>query len=101
MVITPLKHGAEKQCKFGATITGIDLNDISEDDLEALRAATHKYQLVMIKDQHNLDPVKHWELVSRLDPTAPQVHGHGTVKEFQKTGRMLSVSSLYAQSSSN
>lgn len=91
VVVTPLKHGVDKQYKFGATITWLDLNDISEEDLEALKAATHKYRLVMIKDQHNLDPVKHWELVSRLDPKAPQVHGHGTVKEFH-TGGMISAS---------
>jgi alpha-ketoglutarate-dependent taurine dioxygenase len=91
IAITPLKHSADKKCKLGATITGLDLNNISDEDLEALREATHKYQLVVIKDQHELDPVKHWELVSRLDPAAPQVHGHGTVKGFNKTGGMLSV----------
>lgn len=91
MVVTPLKHAADKKCEMGATITGLDLNNISDEDLEDLRAATHKYQLVLIKNQHNLDPVKHWELISRLDPTAPQVHGHGTVKEFQKTGGMLAT----------
>ena len=67
-------------CKLGAPITGLNLNDISDENLEALREVTHKYQLVVIKDQHEPDPVKHWELVSRLDPTAPQVHGHGRSK---------------------
>ena len=92
MVITSLKHGADSKCSFGATITGLDLNDISDEELEVLREATHKYQLVLIKDQHNLDPVKHWDLISRLDPTAPQVHGHGTVKDIKKTGGILAVS---------
>jgi hypothetical protein len=45
----------------------------------------------VIKNRHELDPVKHWELVSRLDSTALRVHGHGTVKEFNMTGGMLSV----------
>jgi hypothetical protein len=91
MVITPLKHSADKKCNFGATITGLDLNVISDEDLMTLKDAIYKYQLVVIKGQHNLDPVKHWELITRLDPTAPQVHGHGTVKEFQKSGGMLAV----------
>ena len=94
MVVAPLKHAGDKKCNFGATITGLDLNDISDEELEVLRAAIHKYQLVSLKGQHNLDPVKHWELVSRLDPTAPQVHGHGTVEQFKKQGGMLAVSSL-------
>lgn len=93
MVVTPIKHGVDKKCTFGATVTGLDLNDLSDEDLAALREATHKYQLVMIKDQHDLDPVKHWDLVTRLDPKAPNVHGHGTVQEFKKVGGMLSVRS--------
>ncbi|RDW62288.1 clavaminate synthase-like protein [Coleophoma cylindrospora] len=90
LVVTPIKHAPEKKCSMGAIITGLDLNDISDEELEQLRAATHKYQVVVIKNQHNLDPVKHWDLVTRLDPTAPNVHGHGTVKQFQKTGGLLS-----------
>ena len=91
MVVTPIKHGADKKCTMGATITGLDLNDVSNEDLAALREATHRYQLVMIKDHHDLDPVKHWELVTRLDPEAPNVHGHGTVQQFKKVGGLLSV----------
>ena len=91
LVVTPLKHAADKKCILGATITGIDLNNLTDDELLALKDAVHEYEVVVIKNQHDLDPVKHWELVTRLDPEAPQVHGHGTVKEFQKTGGMLSV----------
>lgn len=91
-MVTPIKHAADKKCTIGAIITGLDLNVISDEDLATLKEAIHQYQYVTIKDQHNLDPVKHWELVTRLDPEAPQVHGHGTVKEFQKTGGLLSVS---------
>ncbi|KAK0099658.1 hypothetical protein ONS95_013449 [Cadophora gregata] len=90
MIVTPIKHGLDKKCTMGATVTGVDLNDISNEDLAALREATHKYQLVMIKGQHDLNPVKHWELVTRLDPEAPNVHGHGTVQQFKKVGGLLS-----------
>lgn len=98
MVITPLKHGADKKCNFGATVTGLDLNNISDEELATLKAATHKYQLLMIKVQHDLDVKKHWQLVTRLDPAAHEVHGHGTVAQFAKTGGMLAVSqSLYGE----
>lgn len=90
--LTLLEHASDKKCNFGATITGIDINDISDTDLEELRAATHEHQLIVIRGQQDLDPVKHWELVSRLDPEAPQVHGHGTIEGFKKTGGMLAVS---------
>lgn len=82
----------QKKCTAGATISGIDLNSLSDADLLVLKEAIYTHQVVVIKDQANLDPVGHWELVTRLDPTAPQVHGHGTLAEFQKVGGMLAVS---------
>lgn len=94
MVVTPIKHAADKKTTMGATVSGLDLNNISNEELETLRETVHRFQYVTIKDQHDLDPVKHWELVTRLDPTAPQVHGHGTVKEFSKVGGLLSVSTI-------
>ncbi|KUJ20037.1 Clavaminate synthase-like protein [Mollisia scopiformis] len=95
MVITPIKHGADKKCKLGATVTGLDLNNVSDEDLATLKEATHRYQLLMIKDHHNLDVKKHWELVTRLDPTAHEVHGHGTVAQFAKTGGMLAKRTVH------
>jgi xanthine dioxygenase len=91
MVVKPISHGPGKLCNFGATVTGIDLNNLVDEDVTRLKEATHKYKVIVIKNQHNLEPIKHWELVTRLDPTAKQVHGHGTVKDFKKTGGFLSV----------
>jgi hypothetical protein len=34
--------------------------------LMKLKEATHKYKAIVIKNQHNLEPIKHWELVTRL-----------------------------------
>lgn len=49
-------------------------------------------QLVVVKGQKNLEPIKQWELVTRFDPNAPKVHSHGDVKTFNKNGGLLSVS---------
>lgn len=49
---------------------------------------THK--VVVVKVQKDLYPKKHWELVTRFHPAAPQVHSHGDIKTFQKKGGMLS-----------
>lgn len=50
---------------------------------------THK--VVVVKGQKDLAPIKQWELVTRFDPDAPQVHSHGDIKTFNKKGGMLSV----------
>lgn len=91
--IEPIKHPSDKLCSVGAVVTGIDLNDITDEDVQALKAATHKHKVIIIKNQHDLQPIKQWELMVRLDPTSKQlVHGHGDVKSFAKTGGLLAVS---------
>src|SRR5438045_9047887 len=89
LVVKPIEHAHDKLCNFGATISGVDLNDISDEDVQAIKNAAHKYRLVVIKSQNGLDPIKHWEFVTRLDPGAKQVHSHGTAKDFTKHGGVI------------
>lgn len=51
---------------------------------------THK--VVVVKNQQKLQPIKQWELVTRFDPDAPQVHSHGDLKTFKSKGGVLTVS---------
>jgi len=94
MQITPVTHDDAKLCKTGAVVSGVDLNHLSDEELEELREAAHKYKVILIKNQQNLEPINQWNFITRLDPSAPQVHGHGTLKDFQKTGGLLSVSEI-------
>jgi xanthine dioxygenase len=92
LVVKPMSHGPDKLCNFGAIVSGIDLNNLSDEDLQSIRDAVYTYKVMVIKDQHNLEPVKHWEFITRLDPNAAPVHGHGSAKDFKKTGGFISVS---------
>lgn len=47
--------------------------------------------MIVVKGQKDLLPIKQWELVTRFDPDAQQVHSHGDVKSFNKHGGLLSV----------
>lgn len=58
-VVKPISHGPGKLCNFGATVTGIDLNDLSDEDVVILKEAAHKYKVIVIKIQHNLELIKH------------------------------------------
>ena len=49
------------------------------------------YQVLVVKGQRDLQPIKQWELVTRLDPDAEQIHSHGDMKTFSKKGGLLSV----------
>ncbi|EED21411.1 conserved hypothetical protein [Talaromyces stipitatus ATCC 10500] len=84
--ITAIPRKAEDKYNFGAFVTGVDLNDVSDDDLDRLKAAVWRHKVVIIKDQSNLDPKKQWELITRLDPKAKDGHSHGSIDKFRAKG---------------
>ena len=81
--------------QFGATVEGIDLNNVDEKTFSALKDAIFRNQLVIIKNQLTLTPKNHFDFVHRFDPMAPAVHGHGTVDNVKK--KHDGKSSLLAQ----
>ncbi|KAB2102115.1 hypothetical protein AG0111_0g9554 [Alternaria gaisen] len=66
--IEPLAHPEGKTCKFGAVITGLDLNNFTEEIVAELEKAIWEHKLVIIKRQHDLKPKRAWELLQALDP---------------------------------
>ncbi|KAI1851583.1 hypothetical protein JX265_012335 [Neoarthrinium moseri] len=90
--ITTLPKESGKKANFGAVIDGIDLNNISNDEVQALKDAIWVNKVVVVRGQKDLLPAKQWELVTRFDPEAPQVHSHGSVQSFNKFGGLLSKS---------
>ncbi|KAH8657842.1 alpha-ketoglutarate dependent xanthine dioxygenase [Xylariales sp. PMI_506] len=89
--ISPITKRPEEKTNFGVTIEGLDLNTISDDNVKALSDAIWTHKLVVVKGQKDLEPIKQWELVTRFDPTAQQVHSHGDIKTFEKKGGVLSA----------
>ncbi|KAK2610915.1 hypothetical protein N8I77_004304 [Diaporthe amygdali] len=67
-VIKPMKgeHG------FGAEIYGLDVNNITDEQVDRLRDTIQRYLLVVLKHQHDETPQKNWELLNRLSPDAPK-----------------------------
>ncbi|GAA6044202.1 hypothetical protein JCM8097_004668 [Rhodosporidiobolus ruineniae] len=81
LTVTPVESSAG----FGATLEGIDLNNLSEPEFKELERALYTHKLLVIKNQPNLDPKKQLDLVMRFDPTTPPVHGHGDAKQVMNT----------------
>ncbi|ETS85892.1 hypothetical protein PFICI_03917 [Pestalotiopsis fici W106-1] len=90
--VSPLPQEDGKKTNFGAVVDGLDLNNISDRDVQALKETIWKHKVIIVRGQKSLQPVKQWELVTRFDPDAPQVHSHGDVKSFNKFGGLLSKS---------
>ncbi|KAI5252781.1 hypothetical protein E4T42_03157 [Aureobasidium subglaciale] len=82
--VKPLPQEAGKKTNFGAIVDDLDL--------KALRDTIWANKVIVVKGQKDLLPIQQWELVTRFDPDAPQVHSHGDVKTFNKNGGILSAS---------
>ncbi|EXJ84214.1 hypothetical protein A1O3_04881 [Capronia epimyces CBS 606.96] len=61
---------------FGAEISGLDIENLSDNDFELLRVALYKHNVLVIKNQHRLSPRAQCELTRRFDPDA-DVYSHG------------------------
>ncbi|KAL3475104.1 hypothetical protein BJX99DRAFT_230246 [Aspergillus californicus] len=89
LTITPLERTAEEKYNFGATVTGIDINTISDEDVDRLKAAVWRHKVVLVKGQTNLEPRKQWDLVTRFDPNATDGHSHGNLAHVRAKGGIL------------
>ncbi|PSS18716.1 hypothetical protein M430DRAFT_50709 [Amorphotheca resinae ATCC 22711] len=70
--VEPLQHGPKSNVDFGATVHGIDLNNLTDSEFEIIHAALHKHKLLIFKGQPEmLRPQKQYELTRRFDPDEP------------------------------
>ncbi|KAI1613521.1 hypothetical protein EDD36DRAFT_199786 [Exophiala viscosa] len=88
--VQPIIKPKDQKFDFGALVEGLDLNIISNDDVKRLKETIWTHKVIVVKGQKELSPEKHWELVTRFDPDATQVHSHGNLATFQKKGGVLS-----------
>ncbi|KLU88279.1 hypothetical protein MAPG_07266 [Magnaporthiopsis poae ATCC 64411] len=88
--VSSMDKPANKKLNFGAVMTGLDLQNISDAQVQALSDAIWIHKVVVVKNQNHVQPIKQWELVTRLDPEAEAVHGHGDLKTFNAKGGVLS-----------
>ncbi|KAL4790926.1 hypothetical protein BDV19DRAFT_393661 [Aspergillus venezuelensis] len=86
---TPLERQSGEKYNFGAAVTGIDLNNISHEDVDRLKAAVWRHKVVLVKGQSNLDPKNQWDLAKRLDPNATDGHSHGNLAHIKAKGGIL------------
>lgn len=68
LIVTPFENKTPKQkINFGASVDGLDINNISDAEVEELKKTVWRHKVVVIKGQKNMLPIKQWELVVRCD----------------------------------
>ncbi|KAK1993215.1 Clavaminate synthase-like protein [Colletotrichum falcatum] len=88
--VTPVTKTADEKYNFGAIVENVNLDDISDSDVQALSDAIWTHKVVIVRGQKHIHPSKQWELVTRFDPEAPLVHSHGDLATFNAKGGLLS-----------
>ncbi|KAK2025430.1 Clavaminate synthase-like protein [Colletotrichum zoysiae] len=90
--ITPVAKTTEEKYNFGAIVENVNLDQISDSDVQALSDAIWTHKVIIVRGQKHIHPSKQWELVTRFDPQAPLVHSHGDLATFNAKGGLLSKS---------
>jgi len=66
--VTAFENKTPKQkINFGASVEGLDINNISDAEVEELKKTVWRHKVVVIKGQKDMLPIKQWELVVRSD----------------------------------
>ncbi|KPV77635.1 uncharacterized protein RHOBADRAFT_33795 [Rhodotorula graminis WP1] len=82
--ITPLVHDPkETKVDFGATVEGVDLNDVDPETFAVLRDAVLKYRLLVFKGQAKLHPANQLAFVQRFSPGSTNF-SHGLDPDYLK-----------------
>lgn len=70
---TPFTLQLKFPVQFGAVVTGLDLNHVTDATVAKLREAIWRHKLVIVRGQNELEPKRNWALLQRLDPEAPKM----------------------------
>ncbi|KAK0666677.1 hypothetical protein QBC41DRAFT_325289 [Cercophora samala] len=83
-VVQPLTPPEGSKINFGATITGIDIENLTDTDFSLIREALFTHQVVIFKNQSHVSPRAQYELTNRFDPAATS-YGHGKTVDAKRS----------------
>ncbi|KAK3323606.1 hypothetical protein B0T19DRAFT_476671 [Cercophora scortea] len=83
-VVTPLAFPEGSPINFGASVTGIDIENLTDADFAVIRSALFNHQVVVFKNQSHVSPKAQFELTQRFDPAATS-YGHGKVVDAKRS----------------
>ncbi|KAK6219376.1 hypothetical protein LQW54_002364 [Pestalotiopsis sp. IQ-011] len=72
----PIERPAGSDIDFGAEVSGLDLENLTDDDFDKLRRALYENQVVVIRNQKQLTPKAQCSLTRRFDPET-DIYSHG------------------------
>ncbi|CAK7220884.1 Alpha-ketoglutarate-dependent xanthine dioxygenase xan-1 [Sporothrix bragantina] len=82
--VTPLKPAEGSKVNFGAVISNVDIENLTDADFDVIREALFKNQVLVFPNQSHVTPKKQFELTQRFDP-AGDSYGHGKTLDAKKS----------------
>ncbi|WZH43345.1 Dioxygenase [Fusarium acuminatum] len=85
ITITPISPPAESSIDFGAVVSNVDIENISDADFDAIREALFTHQVLVFKNQGELSAKAQYEITRRFDPEAEGSYGHGKTIDAKRS----------------
>ncbi|KAF2667559.1 Clavaminate synthase-like protein [Microthyrium microscopicum] len=82
--VQPLEAPKGSEIDFGAAISGINLEKLTDADFDLIRDTLFKNQVVLFKGQGHISPKAQFELTNRFDPEATS-YGHGKTLDAKRS----------------
>ncbi|RFU27119.1 hypothetical protein B7463_g9220, partial [Scytalidium lignicola] len=84
VLVQPLSVPSTSSVDFGAEITNVDIENLTDADFAVIRDALYRSHVVVIKNQGHISPKAQYELTRRFDP-ASDSYGHGKTLDEKRS----------------
>ncbi|KAB5572105.1 hypothetical protein GE09DRAFT_657624 [Coniochaeta sp. 2T2.1] len=84
ITVEPLKVPTDSQVNFGATVSNVDIENLTDDDFSTIRNALFHYQILIFKNQSHISAKAQYHLTNRFDPEATS-YGHGATLDAKRS----------------
>ncbi|GKT49692.1 putative dipeptidase B [Colletotrichum spaethianum] len=83
--VQPIVPPQDSAIDFGAVVTNIDIEKLTDAGFDVIRDALFKHQVVVIKNQGHASPKAQFEITQRFDPEAGASYGHGKTLDAKRS----------------
>ncbi|KAF5502614.1 putative dioxygenase [Colletotrichum aenigma] len=83
--ITPLTPAEGSAVDFGAVVSNVDIENLTDADFDAIRDALFKHQVLVFKNQSHVSPKAQYQITQRFDPDAGAAYGHAKTIDAKRS----------------
>ncbi|KAK9769391.1 putative Dioxygenase [Seiridium cardinale] len=84
IVVEPLAFPETSGVNFGASVSNVDIENLTDADFDVIRDALFRNQVLVFKNQGHVSPKAQYELTNKFDPAATS-YGHGKTIDAKRS----------------